>query len=85
VRTSQEKLEEPTPVTRAFAQVLKELRKERGLSQEGLGFASGLHRTYVSQIERGEKQPTIGTLFKLSAALEYDPHAVIKLVEDRLR
>lgn len=74
----------PARISKAFAKVLRELRKEKGFSQEGLGFESGLHRTYVSQIERAEKQPTINTLFKLAAALECEPHTLIQRVEEKL-
>lgn len=53
-----------------FATVLRELRQERGLSQEELGFEAGLHRTYISQLELGRKNPTLKTLYMLSCALD---------------
>lgn len=48
---------------------LRALRLARGLSQEELGDLSGLHRTYVSSVERCERNATLDTLDKLSDAL----------------
>jgi transcriptional regulator with XRE-family HTH domain len=49
---------------------LQLLRKRLGLSQEELGFRSGLHRTEISLIERAERRPGLETLEKLSVGLE---------------
>jgi transcriptional regulator with XRE-family HTH domain len=48
---------------------VKIFRKERGLSQEGLAFECGLHRTYVSGVERGIRNPTVVVLEKIAEAL----------------
>lgn len=56
-------------IDRAFGTVLRELRRERGLSQEGLGFESGYHRTYISLLERGLKSPSLQTVFDLARSL----------------
>jgi transcriptional regulator with XRE-family HTH domain len=48
---------------------LRRLRVERGLSQENLAVDAGIDRTYVSRLERGLENPTVGILEQLSAAL----------------
>ncbi len=68
-----------------FGQVLRELRKEAGLSQEQLAFEAGIERNFVSLIERGVNQPTIRVIFKLSAALQILPSKMLKLVEEKIR
>ncbi len=55
-----------------FGQRLRELRRARGLSQEELAFRAGLHRTYVSSAERGQRNVALVNLEKLSRALEID-------------
>jgi len=64
-----------------FGQVLKRLRQERGLSQEELGFESGYHRTYVSLLERGKKNPSLKTVFQLAKALKMEPSQIIEAVQ----
>ena len=66
----------------SFGRVLQQLRRERGLSQEELGFRSGYHRTYISLLERGLKSPSLSTIFQLAEALEVDPSQMILSVQD---
>jgi transcriptional regulator with XRE-family HTH domain len=49
---------------------LQRLRKENGHSQEAFAFEIGLHRTYISQLERGVRNPTILVLEKIAVALK---------------
>jgi len=67
-----------------FGQVLQEIRQQKGLSQEGLGFESGYHRTYVSLLERGRKSPSLTTIFQLARALGVMPSFILERVESRL-
>jgi transcriptional regulator with XRE-family HTH domain len=53
------------------------LRKEAGFSQEELAFRADVHRTEVSLIERGKRDPRLGTLVKLARALEVTPEILI--------
>ncbi len=69
---------------KAFGEVLQEIRRERGLSQEQLGFESGYHRTYVSLLERGKKSPSLNAIFRLANALKINPADVLLRVEDRV-
>lgn len=52
---------------------LQRLRREKGWSQEALAFESGLHRTYVSGIERGVRNPTVIIIEKLARTLGVAP------------
>jgi transcriptional regulator with XRE-family HTH domain len=54
------------PVLKALAARIKELRLAKKLSQEELSFRSGLHRTALSLIERGERDPKLITLLKVA-------------------
>lgn len=68
-------------VDRAFGEVLRNLRFQAGLSQERLGLDIGSGRTYISQLERGERGPTLRTVFRLSARLGLPASAMVELVE----
>ena len=52
---------------------VQRIRKEHDWSQEELAFESGLHRTYISGIERGARNPTVLVLEKLAEALKVAP------------
>ncbi len=69
------------PEKRAFARVLIELRKERHLSQEELGFESGYHPKYISLLERGKYSPSLTTILELAAALRVSGADVVRRVE----
>ncbi len=69
---------------KAFGKVLKEIRQEHFFSQEALGFESGYHRTYISLLERGEKSPSLNTIFQLAAALKVLPSEIVRRTEGRV-
>jgi len=48
---------------------IKEYRKTKNLTQEGLGEKAGLHYTYIGQVERGEKEPSLKSLINIADAL----------------
>ena len=56
-------------LAKQFGVLVRRLRSERGFSQEEFAFRVGLHRTYVGDIERGEKNVTLVTAEKLAKGL----------------
>ena len=74
-------MSEKTGIERLFGQVLQETRKSCGLSQEELGFEANYHRTYISQLERGQKNPSLKAVFRLAQALGVKPSEMIRRVE----
>lgn len=65
----------------AFGIVLRELRKQRELSQETLAHESGLERNYVSLLELGKNSASIKTLFKLAPTLGISVSEMLQRVE----
>jgi transcriptional regulator with XRE-family HTH domain len=70
---------------KAFGEELRKAREKAGLSQEKLGFESGYHPTYISQLERGLKSPTLKAIFSLAKALGVRPSSLLKNVEARVK
>ena len=68
----------------AFGAVLRRLRTRAGLSQEQMALESGLDRTYISLLERGLRQPTLGTLFLLASTLQTDASKMVAAAEREL-
>lgn len=65
-----------------FAINLRKLRLEKGLSQEELAHKSGLHRTYVGSVERGERNISLKNIEKLAIALGISPTELLVEVDD---
>ncbi|WP_081436220.1 helix-turn-helix domain-containing protein [Magnetococcus marinus] len=61
-----------------FGLRLRELRQSKGFSQDAFSKHSGLHRTYIGGIERGERNPTLTTILKISYALSIHPSILFK-------
>ena len=57
-------------IKQRFGLAIKQRRGELGISQEELAFRTGLHRTYISDIERGSRNPSLENIEKLAKALE---------------
>ncbi|MEX0351178.1 MAG: helix-turn-helix domain-containing protein [Paracoccaceae bacterium] len=64
--------EKPDDILNRLPTRLKEARRAQGLSLEAVANLSGVSRSMVSQIERGESSPTIATLWNLTRALQVD-------------
>lgn len=61
-----------------FATNLKEYRIQQGYSQEKLAELAGLHRTYISAIEREQRNISIENIEKISLALDIDAFLLLK-------
>jgi transcriptional regulator with XRE-family HTH domain len=68
----------------AFAKVLREVRLQRGVSQEKLAFESGYHRTYIGMLERGKMNPSLETILSISSALSIGPGELVERTRDIL-
>jgi transcriptional regulator with XRE-family HTH domain len=55
-----------------FGKHLRKIREGKGLTQEGLADLAGLHFTYIGQIERGKRNPSLVNLERLAKALKID-------------
>ena len=64
-----------------FGEVIRELRKERSLSQEELADKADVHRTYIGMIERGEKNITLENIQKLAKALNVSLKSIFEKLE----
>lgn len=60
-----------------FANNVRQIRQEKKLSQEELAFACNLHRTYISDIERGRRNISIDNIEKIATALEILPSELL--------
>ncbi len=69
---------------RAFARVLIQLRKERGLSQEALASKSGYHAKYISLLERAKYSPSLTTIIEIAEALGVSGSNLVLRVEKLL-
>lgn len=67
-----------------FGDELRRAREDAGLTQEQLAFRAGLHRTYISLLERDKKSPTLVVLLRLSSALGIRASELVARLESQL-
>jgi transcriptional regulator with XRE-family HTH domain len=65
-------------LVQTFGRNVREWRKRRGLSQEELALETGMKRSYVSDVERGTRNPSVKALERLARALQIDPVELVK-------
>ena len=68
----------------AFGQLVRRRRSELKISQEELAHRANLHRTFVSQLERGKKRPTLTSILSLIGALEMRMPAFFECLDQYL-
>jgi transcriptional regulator with XRE-family HTH domain len=66
----------------AVGRAVRDLRASRGMSQEDLAFGSGMHRTYVGSVERGERNPSLISLSRVASALGVRPWELLLRAEE---
>ena len=64
--------------------VIADFRKRKGISQEVLSGLSDIGRTHLSAIERGERKPTLETLYRICVALDVKMSDIVIEIENRL-
>ena len=57
-------------ILKKFGEKVRKERKRRGLSQEALGFEAGLDRTYISSVERGQRNISLLNIHRIARALK---------------
>ncbi|HVR38836.1 MAG TPA: helix-turn-helix transcriptional regulator [Thermoanaerobaculia bacterium] len=73
----------PRDPLRVFADHLRELRDRRNLSQQRLSELAGLNRNYVSDVERGRRNPCLGNIVKIAEALDVSPSELFRAFDKR--
>ncbi len=68
-------------ICKSFGLAVKKYRILKGISQEKLAEISGLHRTYISSIERGTRSISLNNIEKIANALDVEPYKLF-LIED---
>ena len=61
---------------------IRRLREEAGLSQEQLAFDAGMKRSYLSDMERGVRNPTVRALGRIAVALKVEPTELLRAGSD---
>ena len=78
-------MNKPLLDSKIVGEVISEIRKSKGISQEVLSGLAGMGRTHLSAIERGERKPTLETLFRISEALDIKMSEIVIEIEKRLQ
>lgn len=69
----------------AVGRVVRQLRKNRGLSQEVFSGLVGIARSHLAMIESGSKQANFETVWRIANAFDLPPHALVRLVEEEIQ
>ena len=66
------------PLRDVLAKNMRRLRAKRGLSQEALAYESGINRTYLSAVERSERNVSIDNIARIARGLKIEPYLLLK-------
>lgn len=68
-------------VKKQFGNALRKVRQDKKLSQEALAEISSLHRTYISEVERGDRNISLINIVKLCNSLNIETSDLFKIIE----
>lgn len=71
--------------SKTVGKVIKSVREKKGLSQEVVSGLADIGRTHLSAIERGERKPTLETIFRLAQALDIEPSELVRKIEEEVK
>lgn len=71
-------------IAKFFGEAVRTLRLAQDLSQEELGTRSGLHRTYVADVERGNRNPSLQSIVRIARGLSVPPSVLMAAMEARV-
>ncbi|MGG4498440.1 helix-turn-helix domain-containing protein [Brevibacillus reuszeri] len=74
-----------TNIVKLLGERIRYIRKEKGLSQEKLGELTGLHEKYIGQVERGEKNLSIDSLYKITNGLNLTLEELFRSLDPIIR
>lgn len=74
-------MQPPAHIARRFGKAVKEVRLKRGLTQEQLADACGLDISYIGQIERGQRNPTLGVMHAIATVLKVKLADLLKMAK----
>jgi len=70
--------------SKVVGEVIASIRRRKKLSQEVLSGLADIGRTHLSAIERGERKPTLETLYRISLALDMKMSDIVIMIEDKM-
>ena len=74
----------PTLDPKIVGEVIADFRKKKGISQEVISGLADIGRTHLSAIERGERKPTLETLYRIAGALDIKMSDIVIAIEEKL-
>jgi transcriptional regulator with XRE-family HTH domain len=72
-------------IQKQFGKALRECRIQRNLSQEKLAELCGLHRTYISDVERGDRNISLVNIHKIASALHINISSIFNILEQNIK
>lgn len=73
---------DPRAASLAFGRRVRQLRRDRGLSQDGLARVTDLHATMIGRLERGAREPRLSTILRVAEGLAVEPGVLIDRLDE---